>query len=80
MQGKSLGRALLILVAIICLYQFLYFIPTRKVEKNADEFAQSVADAASPDSDKNAIFKIARAGYLDSMSSEVVLKNTLIVN
>jgi SecD/SecF fusion protein len=78
MQGKSLGRALLILVAIICLYQFLYFIPTRKVEKNADEYAEEVASSAGENVDKAAIYKIARAGYLDSMSSEVVFKIPLL--
>jgi len=74
MQGKSLGRTLLILIAVICLYQFLYFIPTRKVESNADAYAATVSESASSGVDKNAVYKMARASYLDSMSSETVFK------
>ena len=78
MQGKGLVKALLILVAFVCAYQFLYFWPTSKVEKAADVFAQAQADKAGEDVDQNAVYKIARSEYLDSISSEVVFKIPLL--
>ena len=78
MQGKGLVKALLILVALVCAYQFLYFWPTSQVEKAADNYAQTEADKVSADEDRTAVYKIARSNYLDSMSSEVVFSIPLL--
>lgn len=78
MQGKGLTKALLILVALVCVYQFMYFIPTNRVENDADAYAEAQAEKAGPDVDKDAIYKIARSSYLDSMSSEVVWRIPLL--
>ncbi|NNF36440.1 MAG: protein translocase subunit SecD, partial [Saprospiraceae bacterium] len=78
MQGKGLLKALLILVALVCAYQFLYFWPTSKVENAADVYAQAEAVKAGEGVDENAVYKIARSAYLDSISSEVVFKIPLL--
>ena len=49
MQGKGVVRFFLILMSVVTLAQFLLVIPTRKVEKNADEFASAAAAAAPAD-------------------------------
>ena len=71
MQGKGLIKLFLILTSLICLMQILYFLPTNKVEKEAEEYANSIA-ANAPEADRNAVMKAARAGYLDSMSTETI--------
>src|SRR4030095_14858100 len=78
MQGKGIIRFFLILLTAVCLLQYLYLLPTRKVEKAAEEYA---AKATVGLTDENAVItahKIARAEYLDSMSSEPVIKLPLL--
>ena len=71
MQGKGLVRFFLILMTIVTLFQFLLTIPTRKVEKDAEAYAQK-ASAKVPANLQSAVLKSKRAEYLDSMSTEVV--------
>ncbi|MFZ1678493.1 MAG: protein translocase subunit SecDF [Saprospiraceae bacterium] len=78
MQGKGIVRFFLILLTAVCLLQYLYLLPTRKVERDAENFA---AKATAGLTDENAIItahKIARAEYLDSMSSEPVISIPLL--
>lgn len=64
-------------MTIVCVLQYLYILPTRKVEKAADNYARAIA---SPDGDldQRTLFKATRTAFLDSMSSEVVWKIPLI--
>ena len=78
MQGKGIVKFFLVLLTVVCLVQYLFMLPTRKVEKAADSFAKSLADRSGVDADKYAIEKAARTAYLDSMSSEVILKVPLL--
>lgn len=78
MQGKGIIKFFLVLLSVVCLIQYLYMLPTRKVENRADKHAQSLADQVQSEVDKNTVFKQARAAYLDSMSSEEVFKIPLI--
>ena len=78
MQGKGIVRFFLILLTAVCLLQYLYLLPTRKVEKDAERYA---VKASAGLTDENAIItaqKFARAEYLDSMSSEPVIKIPLL--
>ncbi|HPN71124.1 MAG TPA: protein translocase subunit SecD, partial [Saprospiraceae bacterium] len=59
------------------MFQFFYFIPTGRVERDADNFAQEMS-ANLTGADKAAVEKDARAKYLDSMSSETILSIPLI--
>lgn len=77
MQGKGIVKFFLIALAIVCLLQYIFYFPTNKVEKNADRFANAIA-AKSTVSDKDQVFKDARANYLDSMSSEEIFFIPLI--
>ena len=70
MQGKVIIKTLLIILVIICIVQFLYILPTRNVEKNADAYAEQIASKASTADEIFDMRKSARANFLDSMSSE----------
>lgn len=78
MQGKGIIRFFLILLTVVCLLQYLYLLPTRKVEKNAERFAQAAVAGMTEDAAKSTAYKLARANYLDSMSSEPVIKIPLL--
>ncbi|MBK8389959.1 MAG: protein translocase subunit SecD [Saprospiraceae bacterium] len=77
MQGKGLIKLILVLLLLVCLFQFFYFIPTGRVERDADNYAQEMS-ANLTGADKAAVEKDARAKYLDSMSSETILSIPLI--
>jgi SecD/SecF fusion protein len=78
MQGKGIVRFFLILLTIVCLLQYLYLIPTRKIEKNADRYAAEATSTITNEAAKSMAYKMARANYLDSMSSEPVIKIPLL--
>ena len=75
MQGKGILKFFLILLAIVSAVQILYFIPTNKVEKNAEEYANARASRVG-EASQSFVRKTARAEFLDSMSSEVEMKHT----
>jgi SecD/SecF fusion protein len=74
MQGKGLIKWFLILIALVCVLQFIYFIPTNRVEADAAAYAEKIGGSDT----KSAAFKIARAKYLDSMSTEEIFSIPLI--
>lgn len=78
MQAKGIIKFFFILLTVVTAVQFLYMLPTRKVEQRADDYAREVAEKAGPDADAYTVGKVARAAYLDSMSSEVILKVPLL--
>jgi SecD/SecF fusion protein len=77
MQGKGIIRFFLVAMVLVSLVQYLFMLPTRKVEKQAEEFANKTASNASEE-ERPVVLKAARAAYLDSMSSETVLKIPLL--
>ncbi len=77
MQGKGLIKFFLIALTVVCLWQYLYILPTSKVERAADSFAASAA-ANAPEADKYTAEKVARVAFLDSMSSETVFSIPLL--
>ncbi len=71
MQAKGIIKFFLVLLSLICAGQFIYYIPTSRVEREAENKAKMAAEAAAPEN-KTAAAKIARLSYLDSMSSEKI--------
>ncbi len=78
MQVKGIVRLLLILFSLVVLLQFLYLLPTNRVENAAENYAKELAANAPDGADKFEIEKQAKAHYLDSMSSETIFKIPLI--
>lgn len=77
MQGKGIVKFFLVLFTVIVAIQFLYMVPTMRVESDADAYAQRIADA-SPGADTETVLKEARTAYLDSMSGETIVSVPLI--
>ncbi len=78
MQGKGIIKFFLILLTVVCALQYLYLIPTRKVEKKAEEYGNAAAAQLTEEGAKSIAFKLAKANYLDSMSSEPVINIPLL--
>lgn len=68
-MGKGTLKFFLILLAIVSALQLLYFIPTNKVEKEAQEYADARAALVKEES-KSVETRAARAEFLDSISNE----------
>jgi SecD/SecF fusion protein len=77
MQSKGLIKFFLILLLLVCAWQFIFYFPTNKVEKQAEVAAQKVAAMASPETREVAL-RAERIRYIDSMSSEKILKLPLL--
>ena len=71
MQGKGVVKFFLVVMTIVTLVQYFFILPTQKVEKAADEYAQA-------NSQDKTEFKMKRAEFLDSMSSEEVFEIPLL--
>lgn len=78
MQAKGIIKFFFILLTIVTLAQFLYMVPTQKVERRADQYAAEAVAKAGPEANAYTVSKVARTSYLDSMSSEVVLDIPLL--
>lgn len=78
MQSKGLIKFLAVLLVIVCVIQCSYMLPTNKVEKDADAYAQSLVDAAKDGVDTYSLKKSARIAYLDSISSEEIFRIPLV--
>jgi len=79
MQGTGLIKSFLFLITLVCVFQLFYYIPTRGVESKAEAYAETSA-ASFEGKEKVMAYKMARARYLDSMSSENVLSIPLLAN
>jgi SecD/SecF fusion protein len=77
MQSKGVIKFFLILFTVIVGIQFLYMVPTMRVESDADAYAQRMSEGLS-EKERVSEYKIARTAYLDSMSSEKIFRVPLI--
>ncbi len=75
MQGKGIVKFFLVVMTLVVLMQYFFILPTRKVENNADAYATSFATNKA---DYNKAYKEAKAGYLDSVGSEVAFTIPLL--
>lgn len=74
MQGKGFIKFFLVAFAVVSVIQLTFMIPTWNTERKADNFASSKC----PDGEKTACFRLERANYLDSISSETIFKIPLL--
>ncbi len=78
MQGKGLIKFFLIVMILVSIFQYFFIIPTNKVEKSAQQYAEQVAAKYTDETSKMGAEKAARAAYLDSVSSETVFSIPLL--
>ena len=72
MQGKGLIRFFFFLLLVVSAIQYLFIIPTNKVEKAAERYATSVSADLPEGVAKQTAYNDAKSRYLDSMSTETV--------
>ncbi len=73
MQGKGLIKFFLVVMILVTVAQYLFVIPTNRVESEADDYAQNLTG-----DDSGEAYRIARASYLDSISDQEVFRLPLI--
>jgi SecD/SecF fusion protein len=78
MSEKGIVKWLLIAIVFVCLLQFIYYIPTNKIERQADEYAEQYSAGSPDENSKQAAFKAGRIKFLDSVSSEKTFSIPLI--
>lgn len=77
MQGNGLIKLFFILLVAVTLLQVFYMVPTRKVEKAAQTYAEEYA-SKHPEMDSYEAEKVAKFQYLDSIGSEEIMTIPLI--
>lgn len=79
MQGKGFVKFLLVALTAVCVLQYIYMIPTYRVEQKADAFAKNaVANLQEGSPEYISSERLARGKYLDSMSSEKIFSIPLL--
>jgi len=74
MQGKGLIKLFFVLLVMVSLLQIFYTFPTGKVEKDAASYAENISVDGANEVEAYQLRKQAKAGYLDSMSSEEIFR------
>ena len=78
MQGKGLIKLFLVLLTVVCLIQMYYFVPTNRVEAEAEAVAEAASMNIEDEREAREVYKAAKNAYLDSMSSETILSVPLL--
>lgn len=65
-------------ILAVCIYQFILYIPTTKVERSADQYANEAVIGQTDEIAKYNLFKEARTRYLDSVSNEKIFSIPLL--
>ena len=77
MQGKGIVKFFLVVMVLVTIVQYLFILPTNKVENKAEKYANAMADKA-PEAEQKKVFKEYRTKFLDSMSNETVFSIPLL--
>ena len=72
MQGKGIVKFFLVVMTIVTLIQYLFIVPTQKVERAATRYADELTQGQDDEQLKHSEHKKAVASYLDSMSKEKI--------
>ncbi|MEM1215968.1 MAG: protein translocase subunit SecDF [Bacteroidota bacterium] len=78
MQGKGIVKFFLVVMVLVTLLQYLYVLPTNRVEKEAESYGLAMADGIEDEEERNEKQAEAVRAYLDSMSNETVFKIPLL--
>ncbi len=78
MQGKGIVKFFLVVMALVTIVQYLFIIPTQRVEREAEEYAQTASDTIKDARQQREAFKRYRSAYLDSLSTETVFQIPLL--
>ncbi len=72
MQGKGIVKFFLVVMTLVTLVQYLFILPTQKVEKAAARYADQLTQNISDKQEQHTAHKKAEAKFLDSISKEKI--------
>ncbi len=78
MQGKGIVRFFLVVMILVTIVQYLFIVPTNRVEKEAERFAMEQSSSIEDEAERNRVHSAAVRAFLDSMSNETVFKIPLL--
>lgn len=78
MQGKGIVKFFLVVLTLVTLVQYLFILPTNRVEKDAARYAMEMSSSEEDPVKAKQVETEALRAYLDSMSSETVFKIPLL--
>lgn len=78
MQGKGIVKFFLVVMILVTAVQYLFILPTNRVEKEAERRALSMSSSIEDEAEKNRVHTEVSRAFLDSMSNETVFKIPLL--
>ncbi len=78
MQAKGLIKVFLILLTVVSVVQYLFLLPTNRVEKAALNYALETTQNIEDPQTKNQAIRDAQSAYLDSLSNETIFRVPLL--
>ncbi|MEO0724344.1 MAG: protein translocase subunit SecDF [Bacteroidota bacterium] len=78
MQGKGIVRFFLVVMILVTIVQYLFIVPTNRVEKEAERYAMEQSSSIEDDAERNRVHSDAVRAFLDSVSNETVFKIPLL--
>lgn len=78
MQGKGIIKFFLVIMLLVTALQYLFVLPTNKVEKDAEAYAEEKSAPVEGEQEKADVYKFAVAEYLDKMSNKEVFRIPLL--
>ena len=78
MQGKGIVKFFLVVMILVTAVQYLFILPTNRVEKEAERRALSMSSSIEDEAEKNRVHSEVSRAFLDSMSNETVFKIPLL--
>jgi len=78
MQGKGIVKFFLVVMILVTLIQYLFILPTNRVEKDAERYALNLSSSIEDEAARNTAHTDAVRAFLDSMSNETVFKIPLL--
>ncbi|MEO6190925.1 MAG: protein translocase subunit SecDF [Saprospiraceae bacterium] len=78
MNNYSMVKWIFGAILAVSIYQFILYIPTVKIERNADNYANEASGSITDEIVKYDVFKEARTRYLDSLSNAKIFSIPLL--
>ncbi|MDQ3142525.1 MAG: protein translocase subunit SecDF [Bacteroidota bacterium] len=78
MSEKGIVKWILVAMVVVSLIQLMYYLPTMKVERRADNFAKERGLGITDEDQKYTVEKQARIEFLDSISTQTILSVPLL--
>jgi len=78
MKEKGIVKWLLIAMLVVCVVQLMYYLPSMRVERDANDYAKTKSTGITDENLAYQAEKQARIEYLDSMSDRTIFSIPLL--